>query len=239
MRYIDKTKLHAPASYEAELKAFQLDEASILGGAHANISGDDLFDSLVKNLRSYALMRRQLYEDQGYVCCYCNRRISGHGDITEHVKPKSVYREYVGEYKNLLIACEGGQHIPSTVPQGGKKFRRRQYPLHCDQKKGHDELPISPLTAKCEWCVHYEPLTGRVYGDAAVMDMERKLNLNHPALMKERKEEIKNWCYDSNGNVLSSDLLEKVFSKMMTREADGRYHNLYYVIASAALELVR
>ena len=235
MRYIDKTKLQAPALYDAELRVAQLDEASILGGTHAGLSGSDLFDNGVKRLTSYKLMREQLLEDQGYVCCYCNR-----GDITEHVKPKSIYRELVGEYKNLLIACEGGQIIPSTMaPSRSKQFRRMQYPLHCDQKKGNDELLISPITRMCEWRVHYDPLTGKVYGDSEVMDMEMKLNLNHPALIKERKEEIKNWCYDSSGNALSNDQLEKVFTKMMTREADGRYHNLYYVIASAAMELVR
>ena len=239
MRYIDKTKLQAPASYVAELKSSQLDEASILGGAHAGRTGEDLFDNGVKCLPSYKATRQQLLEDQGYVCCYCNRRITGYGDITEHVKPKSLHRELVGEYKNLLIACEGGQQIPPTIPAGSSKSRRRQYPLHCDQKKGNDELLMSPLIASCEWKVKYDPLTGKVDGDAEVMDMERKLNLNHSALVKERREEIKTWCYDSRGNALSNAQLEKVFCKMLTREADGRFHNLYYVIASAALELVR
>lgn len=239
MRYIDKTKLQAPASYVTELKAAQLDEASILGGAHAGRTGDDLFDNGVKNLPSYRVMRKKLLEDQGYVCCYCNRRITGHGDITEHVKPKSLHRELAGEYKNLLIACEGGQQIPPTVPAGSSKSRRKQYPLHCDQKKRNDELLLSPLMSSCEYRVKYDLLTGKVYGDAEVMDMERKLNLNHTALVKERREEIKTWCYDRSGNVLSNDQLEKVFCKMLTREADGRYHNLYYVIASAALALVR
>lgn len=239
MKYIDKTKLHAPVSYDAELKAAHLDETSILHGAHAGRSGDDLFNNEIKKLPSYQAMRTQLLEDQGGVCCYCNRRITGHGDITEHVKPKSSYRELVGEYKNLLLSCEGGQKIPSTVPAGLPKFRRRLYPLHCDQKKGNAVLLISPLSTMCEWKVKYDPLTGKVYGDSDVSDMVGKLNLNHPVLMKEREEEIKIWCYDNSGNVLSNSQLEKVFCKMLTRDPSGYYHNLYYVIASAALELVR
>lgn len=239
MKNIDKTKLHAPVSYDAELKAAHLDEASILRGAHVGRSGDDLFKNEVKKLSSYKVMRQQLLEDQGYVCCYCNRRISGHGDVTEHVKPKSSYRELVGEYKNLLLSCEGGKQIPPTIPLVSLILRRRLYPLHCDQNKGNDELLISPLSTKCEWKVKYNPLTGKVYGDSDVTDMVRKLNLNHPVLMKEREEEIKIWCYDNNGNVLSNSQLEKVFCKMLTRDPNGRYHNLYYVIASAALELVR
>ena len=53
------------------------------------------------------------------------------------------------------------------------------------------------------------------------------------------EDEIKNWCYDVSGNVLSNDQLEKVFMKMLTRDTNGHYRNLYYVIASAALSLVR
>lgn len=238
MRYIDKTKLHAPANYDAELSAAKLDEASILGGAHAGLSGDDLFEK-VKQLPSYSAMKKQLLKDQGYVCCYCNRSITGVGDITEHVEPKSVNRHLVGEYKNLLVACEGGQQIPLTVTGNTKKARRRLYPLHCDQKKGHQFLLMSPFSRTCEWDVKYNPVNGQVYGNTTVMDMVGKLNLNHPVLAKEREDEIAHWCYDSSGHVLSNDQLDKVFTRMLTRDANGHYRSLYYVIASAALDLVR
>lgn len=237
MRYIDKSKHHAPASYDAELKAAKLDEASIQAGNHAGLTGDELFD-LVKDLNSYKAMKRQLLEDQGYVCCYCNRSITGVGDITEHVEPKSANKHWVGEYKNLLVACEGGQHIPATIT-GTKKARRLAYPLHCDQSKGNLTIPISPLSPDCESRVKYDVLTGSVNGDSDVLIMRDTLNLDQSELRIERKEEIKNWCYDGSGNVLSNDQLEKVFTKMLTRDANGHYHNLYYVIASAALSLVR
>lgn len=237
MRYIDKSKHHAPASYDAELKAAKLDEASIQAGNHTGLTGDELFD-LVKDLNSYKAMKRQLLEDQGYVCCYCNRSITGVGDITEHVEPKSSKKCLVGEYKNLLVACEGGQHIPATIT-GTKKARRLAYPLHCDQSKGNLPIPISPLSPDCESRVKYDVLTGSVYGDPNVITMRDILNLDNPVLKKERGDEIKNWCYDVSGNVLSNDQLEKVFMKMLTRDTNGHYRNLYYVIASAALSLVR
>ena len=85
----------------------------------------------------------------------------------------------------------------------------------------------------------YDVLTGSVNGDSDVLKMRDTLNLDQSELRIERKEEIKNWCYDGSGNVLSNDQLEKVFTKMLTRDANGHYHNLYYVIASAALSLVR
>lgn len=237
MRYIDKSKYHVIPSYETELKAAKLDETSILRGEHAGLSGDELFD-MVKQLPSYLAMKRQLLQNQGYVCCYCNRSITGVGDITEHVEPKSANKHLVGEYKNLLVACEGGQHIPATIT-GSRKAKRLAYPLHCDQSKGNQTIPISPLSPDCERRVNYDVLTGAVYGDADVITMRDILNLDNPVLKKERKEEIKNWCYDGSGNVLSNDQLDKVFTKMMTPDANGHYRNLYYVVASAALSLVR
>ena len=237
MRYIDKTKLHAPSSYVAELTAAKLDEASIQAGNHAGLTGDELFEK-VKQLPSYNAMKRQLLQDQGYVCCYGNRSITSVGDITEHVEPKSANKHWVGEYKNLLVACEGGQHIPATIT-GTKKARRLAYPLHCDQSKGKQTIPISPLSPDCESRVKYDVMTGSVYGDPNVIKMRDILNLDNPVLKKEREDEIKNWCYDVSGNVLSNDQLEKVFMKMLTRDTNGHYRNLYYVIASAALSLVR
>ena len=231
MKYIDKTKLQAPASYESELIAAQLDETSIAGGAHAGRSGKDLFKNEVKKLPSYRTMKHQLLEDQGYVCCYCNRRITGIKDPTEHVKPKSVYRELVGEYKNLLASCTGGNPIPAP-------YTRLTYPPHCDNNKANQELPISPLSTDCEWRFQYDPVTGEVKGDADVQTAVTCLNLNHPVLKTERQQEIATWCYDNNGNILNEEQLGKVFFKMLTREADGRFHNLYYIIASAALSLV-
>lgn len=236
MKHIDKNNYQAPPSYDAELKAAQLDEGSIIGGAYSGLTGDELFER-VKQLHSYNVMKSKLLQDQGYVCCYCNRSIPAKGVPTEHVAPKSTHRGLVGEYKNLLVACEGGQHIPTTVPAGTPQFRRLSYPLHCDQSKGNQEIPISPLSPDCEYKVSYNPLNGEVYGDTDVVTTRDILNLNHPALKMERKAEIMRWCYDSSGNVLSNGQLWLVFSRMLTRDANGHFYNLYYVIASAAMNL--
>lgn len=238
MKHIDKKKLHAPASYDTELHTAHLDEASIAGGAHAGFKARQLFD-MVKALPSYNLMKQQLMEDQGYVCCYCNRTIPmpGHCVVTEHVLPVSAHRELAGEYKNLLVSCDGGESLP-VPPPGGAPYTRSTYPLHCDKAKKHLVIPVSPFTVDCEKRFRYDPITGKVSGDADVMITINMLNLNHNELKKERKKEIQRWCYDNNGNVLNSDQLSAVFTRMLTPDANGHYHNLYYVVASAALSLV-
>lgn len=228
MKNIDKTRFIAPASYISELKTAQLDESSIVNGANNGLSGKELFD-LVKGLNSYPAMKCRLFQDQGYVCCYCNRSIPARNVPTEHVQPKSVHRELVGEYKNLLVACNGGSHVPSHL--------RQTYPLHCDQAKREQEIPISPLTNRCEYLFKYDPISGLIGGDPDVMRTVTILNLNHSVLKKERKDEINIWCYDKNGHILSDEQLYIVFSKMLELDVNGHYHNLYYVIASAAIDL--
>ena len=242
MKYIDKTKLHAPTSYVRELQAAHLDEANILS-YYPTETGRDLFDR-VKKLpsRVYRTMRQQLMQDQGYVCCYCNRSIPmpGHGIVTEHVKPVSVYRQLAGEYKNLLVACDGGELIPSTPVGVIPPYSRTTYPLHCDKAKAHYEIPVSPLDANCENRFVYDPVTGRingVVGDADAALTVRILNLNHDVLKRERQKEIRNWCYDRSGNLLDYNQLYAIFNKMLTPDANGYYHNLYYVIACAAMNL--
>ena len=242
MKYIDKTKLHAPTSYVRELQAAHLDEANILS-YYPTEDGRRLFER-VKALPShvYRTMRQQLMQDQGYVCCYCNRSIPipGHKVVTEHVKPVSIYRKLAGEYKNLLVACDGGELLPSTPVGVTPPYSRATYPLHCDKAKAHLEIPVSPLDADYENRFVYDPVTGMINGKAGDTDAAltvSTLNLNHDVLKRERQKEIRNWCYDSRGILLNHNQLSAIFYNMLTPDANGHYHNLYYVIASAAMNL--
>ena len=236
MKHIDKTRLHAPAAYETELQAKFLDEAQIL--SHYPLkSGRELFKK-VKKLNSYEDMREQLLKDQGYVCCYCNRTIPqpGHIIVTEHVNPVSRYPQWAGEYKNLLVSCDGGELIPDAE-EGEEAFTRATYPLHCDKAKGDQEIPMSPLITDCETRLKYDPITGAINGDGDVIRMRDILNLNQNELKKERQKAIQNWCYTKDGNLLGKEILLKIHDAMMTRDTNGHFHNLYFVIASAAKTL--
>jgi uncharacterized protein (TIGR02646 family) len=109
-------------------------------------------------------LRDALLEEQGYICCYCGRRIEAddaeqlpHGGqceeekkapIIEHLRPRSQFPELTFDYHNLLACCLGGQ---------GTKPRRL---LHCDTKKGDwydDELMVSPLNPCCDYCFVFRP----------------------------------------------------------------------------------
>lgn len=79
-----------------------------------------------------------LLREQGYICCYCGRRITRDTSHIEHLKPRKTYPNLALEYTNLLASCQ--------------RERERREPLHCGSKKDdwYDEhLMVSPLDANC------------------------------------------------------------------------------------------
>lgn len=84
---------------------------------------------------------RSLKEEQGYICCYCERSIETEDCHIEHLKPqgRSLYPENQLDYDNFLCSCQ------SELEKGE--------PRHCGNSKGswYDEnLLISPLKQDCE-----------------------------------------------------------------------------------------
>lgn len=87
------------------------------------------------------LIHVSLMEEQGRICCYCERRIFIENSHIEHFRPKSR-REFEFlqlDYDNLHCSCQ------REIKQGE--------PRHCATSKGSwfDEgLIISPLSPDCE-----------------------------------------------------------------------------------------
>lgn len=48
-----------------------------------------------------------LLTEQGYICCYCGRRIDYQSSHIEHFQPRKHYPELALEYTNLLASCPG------------------------------------------------------------------------------------------------------------------------------------
>jgi uncharacterized protein (TIGR02646 family) len=68
---------------------------------------------------SKAKLRKSLLEDQGYICCYCGKRIENDSKTPiEHLNPKSTYKNRTYDYINLLASCNGGsshkRHLVKT-----------------------------------------------------------------------------------------------------------------------------
>ncbi|QSV71285.1 MAG: TIGR02646 family protein [Aphanizomenon flos-aquae KM1D3_PB] len=54
-------------------------------------------------------LKKALLTEQGYICCYCMRRISEDNMEIEHWQPQSKYPELQINYKNLLASCSGNR----------------------------------------------------------------------------------------------------------------------------------
>lgn len=83
-----------------------------------------------KGIVHYSLLR-----EQGYICCYCCRKIYENSSHLEHLAPQSqTDSELSVDYSNLLTSCG----------------RDPNWPNHCGNKKGDMSLEVSPLQEDCE-----------------------------------------------------------------------------------------
>ena len=81
-----------------------------------------------------------LLKEQGYICCYCEIRVSKENSHIEHLQPKSKYPDLLFEYGNLLASCQRGSEYPPPEP------------LHCGPHKDNwydKHLLVSPLDPNC------------------------------------------------------------------------------------------
>jgi uncharacterized protein (TIGR02646 family) len=82
-------------------------------------------------------LHQELLQQQGYICCYCERQIELMNSHIEHLKPqKYCTNEETIDFTNLLACCQGeGETSPK--------------PEHCGQKRGNKELKITPIDPAC------------------------------------------------------------------------------------------
>ncbi len=137
-----------------------------------------------KNYSKKNDLRQNLLKGQGYLCCYCMRRIQTptvNKMKIEHFMPYSIYNgenekpDLTLDYNNLIASCKGGE--------GGSK---RLY--HCDKSKESIEIILNPtdrnLMAKIKFTRNGIILTAnRTYDN----EIDNILNLNIQSLKDGRK----------------------------------------------------
>jgi uncharacterized protein (TIGR02646 family) len=135
-------------------------------------------------------LRQSLLSEQGYICCYCMKRIpekvEKDGSVSyemkvEHYKCQDTFPELQLTYSNLLGACTGNEGKP-------KKLQT------CDTKKGNSTmLTINPISRlpNCETLFKYnsEGEISSINGDAIIdKQLNEILNLNMQTLKDGRSE---------------------------------------------------
>lgn len=147
----------------------------------SSIPSDDMKkETIYEDYKENAILRKQLLEEQGYVCCYCMSRISERTSKIEHFLPQSEFREKQIDYSNLFVACKGGEGTTEH---------------YCDTKKANQILKSIDFSTDTAKKIKYLK-NGRVSSfessenkeSSLTKEMNEVLNLNCKILVKNRKQ---------------------------------------------------
>ena len=163
-------------------------------------------------------LRKQLLEEQGYICCYCMSRIDCNNSKIEHFRPQTKYRNFQIDYQNLFIACHGGE---------GKKGKEQ----HCDSFKGEDELENINLLSNIESAIQYSK-QGEILSSNKKIDKELNstLNLNNSILKRNRKETYKRLIQNMNKRGWTTQTIKHDISKYKSMDSNGKYYEFCEMI---------
>ena len=169
-------------------------------------------------------LRLRLLEDQGYICCYCGQRIHNdkHTKI-EHIKCQKNYGELELCFSNMLASCDGGDIDRSNGV-------RPKHQLHCDAKKGNQDIPISPLEDISGLFSFFDDGTIKGKGDQG-KELVRILGLDAEFLNTQRKNAIDSY------NILAPDDLQKELLYLNTKH-DGCFFEFCFVLEQHILDLI-
>ena len=117
-------------------------------------------------------IRKQMLEEQGYLCAYCMQRIISGAVTIEHFSAQNPTdaqseAELSIDYNNMLGVCQGNKAA------GNYKA------LTCDKHRGNKPLSINPLQKHLVQQIKYKG-DGTIYSDDPQInkDLNETLNLN-------------------------------------------------------------
>lgn len=176
------------------------------------------FDNLQKDN-----VRNSLLTEQGYICCYCMKRIP-ENNITpstkiEHYLCQVDNRDKELNYSNMMLACSGQEGSPKRLQT-------------CDTRKGNQTLSFNPSdkTRNIEDLIKYKS-NGEIYSTDVRFneELETVLNLNVNTLKNNRRiiyEEIQKRIIIEGGKlgdrVLKKRFLEREKEKLLNLN-DGKF----------------
>lgn len=166
-------------------------------------------------------LRLALLEDQGYVCCYCQKRIPEKllpKSKIEHFECRHSFPNKQLEFQNLYIACNGiGNKAEKT----------------CDSKKGREPInSFDFLTTKFEDEIIYSKI-GSISAKSKNFDDEINdvLNLNDDNLIEARKQVliVINFLKRKIGQSAGSyqNKLDKLIVDWTSKDANGKFKTYF------------
>lgn len=194
----------------------------------ASISKEDLkvlekFDTSPASVKDD--LRKQLLEEQGYICCYCMSRIDYPYSKIEHFQPRSVYRNKQLDYSNLFIAC-CGKKIDKTLFYDCKTPKKKyiEKDLYCDTKKGKEALNHIKLLINIQSTLKYRK-NGFIFSENSNIDKELNeiLNLNCEVLKTNREDALNQFTCELKKNGWTVSNLKSMLEKYKHKNSKGKY----------------
>lgn len=181
------------------------------------------YAGLRKKKALYREVKRSLAEEQGCICCYCGRRITGGADSQiEHIFAKGTpeYEEMQLDYEtNLLACCDGGKRVREN-----DSIRKED--IYCEAKKGNMILPINPLNPACEKKFLFAE-DGEILGVSKDAEVTVEiLNLNSPVIKTMRRYAIENYTLFP-----VTDWAAEA-ERLQTKDESGQYEEFCFVLKS-------
>lgn len=176
------------------------------------------YSSMGKQLKN--VVKESLMKEQGYLCCYCERRLVSEDAHIEHFVPQSNNDIDPLDYFNMLCSCQ------NRLEKGE--------PRHCGNLKGNwfdVDLLISPLDPDCENRFLYiedGTIKPSETGDGATDITIKKLGLNIPKLNDLRRKAIEPFIDD----VLSEQDLQIFVTAYLQPDPEALFGEFYMTIKS-------
>lgn len=167
--------------------------------------------NIYENYSDAGILRKQLLEEQGYICCYCMGRIEERTSKIEHFKAQSKDRTLQINYTNLFIACKGGEGMSTQ---------------YCDTAKGNKALETINFFSNVKESIKYckngtisSKESSQMHKSALTDEINSILNLNTKTLVNNRKQTYND--FKKRGK-WSKSHLEKTISHYKSKH-NGKY----------------
>jgi uncharacterized protein (TIGR02646 family) len=153
-------------------------------------------------------IRQAALKEQFYLCAYCCKTIDDTNSNNEHIASQHTTPRQSLDFNNIVASC--------TTP------------ARCNQARGHQALPLTPLMPECESELKFY-LSGKVIGNTArATEAIKVLALDSAALRGARKQLLDALLYDEGLTTEDlkpppdDEILAMVLVSLQAPDTDGK-----------------
>lgn len=164
------------------------------------------------------VVKDALMEEQGTICCYCERRLTPEDSHIEHFRPQSDPVVDPLDFTNMLCSCQ------NELKKGD--------PQHCGNKKDNwfdASLLVSPLVPDCESRFAFTgdgAIKPSLSTDTAATETITRLGLAIPKLNALRAYAIEPFLEET----LNEDELRRFVTGYLEKDGNGLYGEFWTTI---------